>query len=334
MTGHPWLVCGVAGLSLEAEERALLAELQPGGVILFARNVFSPKQVQELVANLRALPGSPYVAVDLEGGRVNRLRALIGELPAPVSLAKYGEGAARALGEACGAVCAALGINVDLAPVVDVAGTSSFLAEEGRCWGTSVEEVTRLAGAFLEGLESFGVLGCLKHFPGLGSGQVDSHRELPLLGDEVRQHVAAFSQLAAGQRAVMVAHALAPALGEALAPASLSRRLVAMVPKAAGLVLADDVEMGALSGWGGLEERTTAALMAGCDQVLVCNALEARRAVVNYVEFWAQQDQELAATLARTAARVRGFAGRSVREVSWGEALERVREVQKLWRHA
>lgn len=334
MSGHPWLVCGVAGLSLDQEEMALLKELQPGGVILFARNVESKAQLQELVASLRELPGNPYVAVDLEGGRVNRLRSLIGELPTPQRLSRHGEAAARALGEACGAVCAALGINVDLAPVVDVAGPSSFLAEEGRCWGASAGEVVRLAGAFLEGLESFGVASCLKHFPGLGSGEVDSHRELPVLGDEAREHRQVFHALASQERAVMVAHALAPALGDGVAPASCSRRVVSLVPAKAGLVMADDVEMGALAAWGSLEERAAAALLAGCHQVLVCNALALRKAVASYVHLWAEKDPELAALLTRAAAQVGGFARRGLPRVSWAEALERVGEVQKRWGQA
>lgn len=334
MSAHPWLVCGVEGPALSGEERALLSDLAPGGVILFARNVVSPTQVQALVASLRELPGSPYVAVDLEGGGVNRLRSLIGELPPPQVVARHGEAAARALGEACGAVCAALGIGVDLAPVVDVEGEGSYVGGEGRCWGRTVDEVVRLAGAFLEGLESFGVAGCLKHFPGLGSGQVDSHRELPLLGDEVKEHRQVFERLASPKRALMVAHALAPALGEAVAPASCSRRVVGSAPEETALVMADDVEMGALAGWGSLEERAAAALMAGCHQVLLCNALAARRAVASYVDAWAERDKELSEALSRAAVRVDGFSRGALANVSWEEAVERVAEVQARWGQA
>ncbi|MDW7967205.1 MAG: glycoside hydrolase family 3 N-terminal domain-containing protein, partial [Thermoanaerobaculum sp.] len=185
MSGHPWLVCGVAGDRLEMEERALLEELQPGGVILFPRNLVSPQQVQELTSELHQLPGNPYVAVDLEGGRVNRLRSLVGALPSPQELAPHGPEAARQLGEVCGALCAALGVDLNWAPVVDVAGAGSYLGGEGRCWGDNPEAVVTLAGAFLTGLEAFGVRGCLKHFPGLGSGEVDSHEQLPQLAETV-----------------------------------------------------------------------------------------------------------------------------------------------------
>ncbi|MGC8916913.1 MAG: glycoside hydrolase family 3 N-terminal domain-containing protein [Thermoanaerobaculum sp.] len=331
MTAHPWLVCGVAGLELSPEERELLEELQPGGVILFARNIASPGQVRELVAAVRSLPGKPYVAVDLEGGRVNRLRSLVGELPSPQLLAQHGEVAARELGEVCGALCAVLGIHVDLAPVVDVAGARSYIGGEERCWGDGIREVVRLGKAFLEGLETFGVRGCLKHFPGLGSGDVDSHRELPVLADEVKGQREVFSALAAPHRAVMVAHALAPALGEALAPASCSPRIVGLVPKNSGPILADDLEMGALEPWGSLGERAAAALLAGCHQVLLCNALEARREVAEYVDFWAPRDPQLGFRLAAAKKKLASFAEGELARVSWEEALERVEELRARW---
>jgi len=330
VSGNPWLVCGIEGPGISAEEQALLTSLAPGGIILFARNVESVGQVHTLTAALRELPGNPFVAVDLEGGAVNRLRGLVGELPSPAHLAPLGHAGAFALGEACGAVCAALGITVDLAPVVDVGGEGSYVGGEGRCWGTTVEEVVERAAAFLAGLEAYGVQACLKHFPGLGSGAVDSHRELPVLGDVVRQHVEAFRPLAGPGRAVMVAHALAPALGEALAPASLSARVVGSVPQGCGPVLADDLEMGALAGWGSLPERAAAALSAGCDGVLVCNALDAREAVVAHVARWADRDQELRFRLARAGAKVASFGRGPLRSVSWEEAMAKVAAVRAM----
>jgi beta-N-acetylhexosaminidase len=330
VSGNSFLVCGIAGTVLSPEERALLASLAPGGIILFARNIESVAQVRALTAALRELPGNPFVAVDLEGGAVNRLRGLAGELPSPAQLAPLGAAGAFALGQACGALCAALGITVDLAPVVDVAGEGSYVGGEGRCWGSTVEAVVELAGAFLSGLEAFGVQGCLKHFPGLGSGAVDSHRELPVLGDVVREHVEAFRALAGPRRGVMVAHALAPALGEALAPASLSSRVVGSVPQGCGPVLADDVEMGALSGWGSLAERAAAALAAGCHGVLVCNALQAREAVVEHLARWKDRDPELRARLATAEGKMAGFGRGPLRPVRWEEALAQVAAVRAM----
>lgn len=331
MTANPWLVCGIAGTRLSHEEKQLLVDLQPAGIILFARNLRSPVQAQQLVAELRDLPSSPFVCIDLEGGPVNRLRALAGELPGPSQVSALGEEGARLLGAVCGALCAALGIGVDLAPVLDVAGPGSYLGGEGRCWGEEVETVASRARAFLQGLESFGVRGCLKHYPGLGSGQVDSHRELPLLGDEVGVHRRVFFALASPERAVMVAHALVPSLGEALAPASLSPQVVGAVP-AGGPIFADDVEMGALSEWGSLGERAAAALVAGCHFVLLCNALEERKAVAEHVQRWAERDALLAQRLCRAQQAAKGFGQGPLRAVSWAEAMAMLEELRELAR--
>jgi beta-N-acetylhexosaminidase len=317
-----FLVCGVAGLALDAEERRLLEELKPGGIVLFARNVAERDQLVSLVRELRGLPSRPYVAIDLEGGRVNRLEKLIGPLPAAAEAARGGAHVVQALAEAAGAACAHLGIGVDLAPVLDVARPEGFLASEARCLGCSPAEVQAAAGTFLEGLSAFGVAGCLKHYPGLGSGRVDSHRNLPVLDETVAADCALFRALAAPGRAVMVAHALAPALGEGGCPASLSRAVVGLLRAFAAPVLADDLEMAALSAHGSISERAAAALGAGCDQVLVCNALAARREVADHVGAAARRDPVMAATLRESVARSAGFGRDELAEVSWNRVLE------------
>lgn len=329
LTAHPWLVCGVSGPELPLWERRLLEALQPGGIILFSRNIAEVQQVQALVRELRRLPGRPFVAVDLEGGTVNRLRSLVGELPSPAQLAMRGEEAARSLGRACGAVCAALGIPVDLAPVLDVASEDGVLSQQQRCWGFHWESVSRLAGAFLEGLEGYGVQGCLKHYPGLGSGKVDSHKSLPVLEDQVREERLAFFALSSPTRAVMVAHALAPALGEGVSPCSLSRRIVGRLPKDLGPIMADDLEMGALADWGTLAERAAAALWAGCHLVLLCNALDDREAVACHVDRWATRSPHLAACLSRAAAVLGTYGKNDPPSLPWEEAVEQVRAVRR-----
>lgn len=329
LTAHPWLVCGVSGPELPLWERRLLEALQPGGIILFSRNIFEVQQVQALVRELRALPGKPFVAIDLEGGSVNRLRSLIGEMPPPAQVAMGGEQAARILGEACGAACAALGIGVDFAPVLDAGQEGGVLFQEQRCWGCHWETVSRLAGAFLEGLESYGVQGCLKHYPGLGSGQVDAHKSLPVLEDQVREERRAFFALFSPTRAVMVAHALAPALGEAVGPCSLSRRIVGGLPETVGPVIADDLEMGALAGWGALPERAAAALWAGCHLVLLCNALDEREPVASHVDRWAARSPQLAACLAQAAVVLGNYGRNGPPSLPWQAAMEKVREIRR-----
>jgi beta-N-acetylhexosaminidase len=320
-----FLACGVAGTVLEGEERRLLAELRPGGVTLFGRNVEGHDQLRELVAALRELPSRPYVAVDLEGGRVNRLEKVIGPLPSAAEAVRGGREAVLALAEAAASACAHFGITVDLAPVADVARPGGFLASEARCLGSAPGDVRENAALFLAGLASYGVAGCLKHYPGLGSGAVDSHRALPVLGEEAHADSEVFRALAAPGCAVMVAHALVPSLGEADLPATLSPVVVRGLPRAAGPILADDLEMGALSAFGTIPERAAAALAAGCDQVLVCNALDARRAVVEHVRETAQRDGAYAAALRGAEERVSAFGRSAVRDVGW-EAVRRLAE--------
>jgi beta-N-acetylhexosaminidase len=302
------------------DEQRQLEALRPGGVILFARNVESREQLAGLVAELAGLPSQPYVAVDLEGGRVNRLEPLVGPLPSPAAAAAAGDRAVAALGAALGAACAHFGIGVDFSPVLDAACPDGWLAGEQRCLGATPGDVARLAGTVLAGLEACGVAGCLKHYPGLGTGRVDSHRELPVLDDAVAGEEATFRLLATAGRAVMVAHAVAPALGDPLRPASLSPvvvRRLRTVP--CGPVIADDLEMGALAAYGSLGERAAAALLAGCDQVPLCNALDQRPAVVDHVRRWRGRDARLAAVLARSAGRVAGFGRGPLAPVSWDD---------------
>ncbi|MFI5167650.1 MAG: glycoside hydrolase family 3 N-terminal domain-containing protein [Thermoanaerobaculales bacterium] len=326
-----FLACGVWGPSLDREERRLLEELLPGGVVLFGRNVRDRAQLSALTAELRELPSHPYVAVDLEGGRVNRLEPLVGSLPSPAEAARAGMPAVRALGRAVGAICAHFGITLDFAPVLDVARRGGWLGAESRCFGASAAEVQGAAKSFLVGLESFGVAGCLKHYPGLGSGRVDSHRELPTLDDGVVEDAKVFHELAEPQRAVMVAHALAPALGERTLPASLSAQVIGTLPiERCGPVLADDLEMGALRSFGTLPERAVAALAAGCDQVLVCNALHERRAVAEWVARQAKNDSSLAARLVTSETHLGSFAREAPPEVPWPLAVELVERAHAL----
>jgi len=288
--------------------------------VLFARNVGDRLRLAALVREVRSLPWSPYVAIDMEGGRVNRLAALVGPLPSPAAAAAAGPAAAAALGDAVGAACAHFGIGVDFAPAVDVGRPAGWLLGEGRCLACDVEGVIAAAGAFLAGLERHGVAGCLKHYPGLGSGTVDSHRDLPVLADDAVVDERAFRALARPGRGVMVAHAVAPALGEAVLPASLSARVIARLRgSGAGPVVSDDLEMGALATFGGLPERAAAALAAGCDQATVSNTMAARAGVVEWVERWAAGDPAFAARLREAAGRVAGWGVGELPPVEWSE---------------
>lgn len=325
-----WLVCGVSGYELGEEERRGLEELAPGGVVLFARNVRDRVQLAELVAALHELPGRPYVAMDLEGGRVNRLRGPVGELPSPAQAAAAGAEAVEALGEALGAACAHFAVDVDYAPVVDV-GRGGYVGGEGRCLGATPDAVVPMAERYMAAIERFGVSTCLKHYPGLGSGQVDSHQSLPELDDQAVADEEVFLRLCAPGRAVMVAHALALSLGEAHCPASLSRAVVGrLAGYPCGPVIADDLEMGALGRFGSIPERAAAALAAGCHQVLVCNALAMRRPVVEAVRGWAEADPSLGVALRTAEYRLAAYGRSALPAVEWDEVVARATRAREL----
>ena len=277
----------------------------------------------ELVRELRALPFMPYVAIDMEGGRVNRLSRLLGPLPSPTAAAAAGRGAVATLGAAIGAALAHFRIGVDFAPAIDVGRSGGWLGGEGRCFACDVEGVVAAAAAFLSGLERYGVAGCLKHYPGLGSGAVDSHKDLPVLDESAADEERAFLELARTGRAVMVAHAVAPSLGEGVLPASLSARVIGRLRgSGVGPVLSDDLEMGALDAFGGLPERAAAALLAGCDQATVSNTMEARRGVTEWVRRWAAADPTLAARLRAAERRCAGWGRGELAAVGWPEVEE------------
>jgi beta-N-acetylhexosaminidase len=272
------LVVGLPGPIIDDDALSTLDRIMPSGVILFARNVESFDQVTALVGRLEELDPRPFVAVDLEGGAVNRLEGLWGALPSPAEAGAAGRRAVRSLGDAAGAACRSLGIHLDLAPVVDLERPHAALGREGRCFSTDPDRVVELARVFASGLEEWGVGGCLKHFPGLGTVVVDTHDELPVRGYEepMDSHVRVFEELSEQIPLVMMAHVLVPPLGEEEKPASLSRRTVDRAAELPGapVVLSDDVEMGALDDWGDLPQRVVAALRAHNHGVLVCKAFD------------------------------------------------------------
>jgi beta-N-acetylhexosaminidase len=303
------LLVGLPGTELSPAELEVLSRVQPAGVILFTRNISSIEQTRSLIGQLRELEATPFVAADLEGGIVNRLQGLWGELPTPAAAADAGRRAVRALGEAAGAACRSLGIQLDLAPVVDLQCPGGCLGEQGRCLGDDPERVVVLARIFNEGLTSWGVTGCSKHFPGLGEVAADTHEALPVLElneAELARHLAVFEALGPEFPAVMMAHVVVPALGDADRPASLSRTVVeqAIALPGSPVVLSDDLQMGALDGWGELPERVGAALLARNHGILVCNAFDRLDDITEHLTALAGADSKVSSRLVEMAARM------------------------------
>lgn len=302
-------VVGLPGPALGAEERRVLELVRPAGIILFARNIVSAEQTRALVTELQQLEPRPFICVDLEGGTVNRLASVWGALPAPAAAAAAGRRGMRALGEAAGAGCRALGIHLDLAPVVDLERPDGLLAHEGRCLGDDPERVVTLARVFAEGLAEWNVGGCLKHYPGLGEVLVDTHRELPVLeleGAALEAHLRPFDQLASAVPIVMMAHVVMPGLGDSERPASLSPYIVERARRLPGqpVVLSDDLEMGALDSWGDLPVRVVSALKARNDGVLVCAAFDRLPEIVAHLTEEVSSDSSLLHRIQQMAARL------------------------------
>jgi beta-N-acetylhexosaminidase len=278
--GAELLIVGFEGPVLREAERRILRRLQPGGVILFGRNVESPEQLHALIADVRGLCPGVLLFVDAEGGRVDRLRDLVGRAPAAERLANARPAASRQAGRWVGRALRLFDFDVDFAPVVDLDRGERDNALDGRTYGASPRATIARAGAFLVGLHDAGIGGCLKHFPGLGAARMDTHREgapIEISPAELARDLAPFAALAGSAGMVMASHATYPALDEERRPATLSpavaTRLLRRELRFRGVLVSDDLEMGALASWGSLPERCASALAAGCDLLPVCRHL-------------------------------------------------------------
>ena len=277
-------ITGLAGQTISPLERIFLREAAPWGLILFKRNVSNPRQVIDLIREFRDTVGwEAPVLIDQEGGRVQRLGPPHWPAypPGAVYSALYdrdpasGLAAARLGAHLIASDLTALGIDVDCLPLADVPVSEADPIIGDRAYGTEPAKVAAIAGAVADGLLAAGVLPVLKHLPGHGRARADSHKELPVVDTDratlEATDFAAFrplNKLPLG----MTAHVVFSAI-DRLAPATTSVTMVREVIRGsigfAGLLMSDDVSMGALSGTIG--ERSTQALAAGCDVVLHCN---------------------------------------------------------------
>ncbi len=279
------LMVDVAGRRLLPEDRAVLEHPLVGGVILFNRNYEDPAQLAALVAEIRAVRAPPLlVAVDHEGGRVQRFRSDFTRVPSMRRIGREydldharGRELAREAGWLIGAELRAVGIDLAFAPVVDLDyGVNEAIGD--RAFHAKPEAVAVLAGALVAGLREAGMSATAKHFPGHGAVAADSHVALPVDRRElpdVEPDLTPYRRLIAnGLPSVMMAHVAFPAV-DAL-PASLSRRWVTDILRGEldfrGAVFTDDLSMAGAAQLGGVVARCRLALEAGCDMLLVCNS--------------------------------------------------------------
>ncbi|TAJ69554.1 MAG: beta-N-acetylhexosaminidase [Phenylobacterium sp.] len=275
-------ILGCAGPDLTKTEKAFFAEVRPWGFILFARNVETPDQVRALTAALRETVGrdDAPILIDQEGGRVQRLGRPHWRRYPPGRA--YGQltgqdrrEIARLGGRLIAHDLAAVGVNVDCAPLLDAPAPDGHAVISDRAYGDAPADVALLGRAMAEGLIAGGVLPVVKHIPGHGRARVDSHLELPVVeagwDDLDARDFAPFKTLSDMPMA-MTAHVIYAAV-DRKRPATTSRKVIRKVVRGAigfdGLVMSDDLSMKALEG--GFRERAEAALKAGCDVVLHCN---------------------------------------------------------------
>jgi beta-N-acetylhexosaminidase len=274
----------VPGAALTAEDRQVLGHPLVGAVILFTRNYVDVGQLEELVRDIRGVRTPPLlVAVDQEGGRVQRFRSGFTELPPPRAIGRVYDSdpeAARRLAAQCGWLLAAelraVGIDLSFTPCVDLDyGVSEVIGD--RAYHRDAEVVARLAVSAMQGMREAGMAATAKHFPGHGAVVADSHRALPVdrrpieeLGDDMLPYR---RMIANGLPSIMVAHVSFPEVDEA--PASLSRRWLQRELRGnlgfTGAVFSDDLSMAGAAVAGTVPERAREALAAGCDVLAICN---------------------------------------------------------------
>lgn len=335
------IMMGLAGTGLDAEERELLRQPQVGGVILFSRNYESPAQIAALTAEIHALRDPPLlIAVDQEGGRVQRFRAGFTPLPAVARLGELFDSdpaRARHCAEATGWLMAAelrsVGVDMSFAPVLDLArGVSQVIGD--RAFHRDAATVAGLAREYVRGMRRAGMVATGKHFPGHGSVAQDSHLELPVDPRPYRvlagEDLLAFERMVGhGIEALMTAHVVYRDVDPA--PATFSRFWLQEVLRRRfgfqGVIFSDDLHMGGAEGVGDMSARARAALDAGCDMLLVCHGTGPVAQLVEALAQWNNPVSQL------RLVRMHGRGGAGYEELRrdprWREAVRRVESCDK-----
>jgi beta-N-acetylhexosaminidase len=280
-----YILMGVLGTELDAATAKIIRDVQPGGFILFGRNIKSAAQLRKLIDDLRGeVRHVPIVTIDQEGGRVSRLKECGAEPPSAKQLREKGDlRLIKRHGELTGEILRLFGFNLNLAPVLDVSFADDLENSlKNRTWGVTPEEVIVNAGAFNRTMREKGVLSCGKHFPGYSCAAVDPHHELPVVvrsREELEDFEwKSFRALGSEMDALMIGHANYPALDPSGYPSSLSHAIIQKLLREEwnyqGAVISDDLDMGAIVGHYGLAESVTRAVEAGNDLILLCHRPE------------------------------------------------------------
>jgi len=298
------LVMGFDGTVMSQRLRMMLKTFQPGGSILFKRNLEDAEQAHALLSEIQHASATPmFRCVDMEGGTVDRLRDVIAPAPSAAEVAAAGSKKLfRKHGRLIGEEVRALGFNTDFAPVLDLRLGPSKQVLASRTVSAKPKRATGYARGFLRGLRECDVLGCGKHFPGLGEASFDTHSELPAIEKSLTQmwkeDLLPYRRLHRDLPFVMVAHAAYPEVTGDRTPASLSRKWMTGVLRKKigyrGLILTDDLDMGGVLAAAAIEDAAVETLLAGADMFLICHKEESIRRAFEAVVKCAERDRKFA----------------------------------------
>jgi beta-N-acetylhexosaminidase len=278
------IMTGVPGKEVDEKTAKLFRKVKPGAFILFGRNIESAPQLRKLIDDLRDLSEiEPIVTVDQEGGRVSRLRLIGSEPPNAQQLRDKNDlDLIRRHGDITGRLLRLFGFNLDLCPVLDISfDDDADNSLRGRCYGKTAEQVVRNAGAFNGALRGQGIASCGKHFPGYSAASSDAHYELPRIDRSREQldgnELAVFREFARDVDSMMICHGWYPCFEPERTPATLSRRIVTGLLRDEfgfdGLVMTDDLDMGAILTGYRLEDTIRLAIAAGNDVAMICHRI-------------------------------------------------------------
>ena len=311
------LIIGFDGTEMSPRLASLLTTIQPAGVILFARNITSPAQTHLLLRECQRCVATPlFTCVDLEGGQVDRFRNVLGPAPSAADVFATGDRKLyRKHGRVIGENCRALGFNVDFAPTLDLAFEASKSVMSSRAVSANPKEVVTYAREFLRGLQDAGVLGCGKHFPGLGEANLDTHHELPSVDKPFKklweQDLMPYRIMRRELPFVMISHAAFPAVTKERTPASLSKKWVTDILRKKigyrGLICSDDLEMGGVLAAAPIEQAAIGHIRAGGDVALICHQEDFIRRAHEAMIVEAARDPRFARRVQESARRVLAF---------------------------
>ncbi|MFH1830592.1 MAG: beta-N-acetylhexosaminidase [Pseudomonadota bacterium] len=282
------LMVGVEGTKVTHDLELFIKEMNVGGVILFSRNFKSPAQLASFIRYLNEVSESRLIiAVDQEGGRVARLGEPFTKLPPMSCLGRCqdeAEALAKQAGELLGQELRAVGINLNFAPVLDVATNAFNPVIADRAFSSDPNIVAKLGCAFIRGIQSQGIAACAKHFPGHGDTDKDSHLELPVLSHtrarfDALEFIPFKAAIEAGVASIMTSHLKIPNLDDA--PVTISRPITTGILRRElnfdGLIFTDDLTMKGITSVCGPREAAWRAVASGADMALVCHNRDAQR---------------------------------------------------------